>query len=114
MSTRHPLHTVHESVTSDMRQKVIYSYLILYLFCHKVHTPMFSFICAFGLLLPQNVFAVASEQSLTDRKTIPFRTANGNGTQIICFKTHFKENVFTFDIFYKCFHNKIGTAKFLF
>ena len=27
---------------------------------------------------------MASEQSLTDRKTIPFRTANGNGSQIIC------------------------------
>ena len=34
---------------------------------------------------------VASEQSLTDRKTIPFRTANGNGSQIICFMTRLKE-----------------------
>ena len=38
-----------------------------------------------------NIYAVASEQSLTGRKTIPFRTANGNGSPIICFKTHFKE-----------------------
>ena len=57
----------------------------------------YSFFLYLCLVLPTILFiiikndAVASEQSLTDRKTIPFRTANGNGSPIICFKTHFKE-----------------------
>ena len=35
------------------------------------------------------IMVLASEQSLTDRKTIIFGTANGS--QIICFKTCFKK-----------------------
>ena len=52
-------------------------------------------------MFPNNLTlnSVASEQSLTDRKTTTLGTANGQ--QIICFKTCCKKNVLPLDVFYK-------------
>ena len=42
---------------------------------------------------------MASEQSLTDRKTIPSRTANGNCLQTIALRPIINK-IFEFDVFY--------------
>ena len=49
------------------------------------------------VLTYKKIYAMASEQSLTDQKTITFRTANGSGLQII----GFKKNVVPLNVCYK-------------